>query len=240
MKELKILHLFPKRLSLYGEYGNAAVLKHLLEKQGRCVQIEEFESGSLSTAGYDLIYIGSGTEDQLMAANAILAEKREAVRESIGRGDLWLATGNAMTLFGTEILRKGKAVPAVGAFAYRTELNEQKRFMGDVLTTADNPFGTELVGFINTSSVYSGIENPMGEIVLNPGLGNDKKSASEGIVSNRFFGTQLVGPFVVKNPAAAKLLLENMTGEPAEIGESNNLSLAYAAAVQELRKRSGR
>ena len=27
MKEIKILHLFPRLLSLYGEYGNVAVLE---------------------------------------------------------------------------------------------------------------------------------------------------------------------------------------------------------------------
>ena len=32
MKEIKILHLFPKLLSLYGEYGNMAVLRSTLEE----------------------------------------------------------------------------------------------------------------------------------------------------------------------------------------------------------------
>ena len=33
MKEIKILHLLPKLLSLYGEYGNVAVFANELRKQ---------------------------------------------------------------------------------------------------------------------------------------------------------------------------------------------------------------
>ena len=39
MKEIRILHLFPKRLSLYGEYGNVAVLARTLESLGNKVEI---------------------------------------------------------------------------------------------------------------------------------------------------------------------------------------------------------
>ena len=34
MKEIKILHLLPKLLSLYGEYGNVAVFANELRKAG--------------------------------------------------------------------------------------------------------------------------------------------------------------------------------------------------------------
>ena len=46
MKELKILHLFPKLLSVYGEYGNVAVLKATLEQRGCTVTVTACEDGN--------------------------------------------------------------------------------------------------------------------------------------------------------------------------------------------------
>ena len=38
MKEIRILHLFPKRLSLYGEYGNLSILKKVLTDGAGCAE----------------------------------------------------------------------------------------------------------------------------------------------------------------------------------------------------------
>ena len=43
MKEIKILHLFPRLLSLYGEYGNIAVLRRTLEENGYTVDVDGYE-----------------------------------------------------------------------------------------------------------------------------------------------------------------------------------------------------
>ncbi len=51
MNEIKILHLFPKLLSLYGEYGNVAVLRRTLEQNGYDVQVDHYEDGPLNLEG---------------------------------------------------------------------------------------------------------------------------------------------------------------------------------------------
>ena len=66
MKEIKILHLFPKLLSLYGEYGNVAVLRRALADAGWTVTVDRYETGALDLDGYAFIYIGAGTEDNLL------------------------------------------------------------------------------------------------------------------------------------------------------------------------------
>ena len=238
MKEIRILHLFPDLLSLYGEYGNVAVLSKLLTDRGYNVHVDRYEDGELSLEDYDLIYIGSGTEDHLMAANKRLEAFRDRIRESAARGDLWLATGNAMCLFGKTITRKGEKYAAAGVFAYETTIDETKRFMGDVLTTAENPYGAELVGFINTSCVYEGIEKPAAKLVLNAKLGNDKETDGEGFCEGGFWATQLIGPFAVKNPAVTEAILSKMTGVKATLPDDSYLMLAYQAALKELRARA--
>jgi len=178
MKEVKILHLFPKLLSLYGEYGNIAVLKAAL---GNCT-VTECEDGNADFENYDFIYIGSGTEDNLMVALERLLPHAERIAASV-RKSIWLATGNALALFGKTLAGK----PALGIFGYET-LIDDKRYLGDVLTEGS----PETLGFINTSCRYQGIENSLLQLVLNKNLGNDKQSSAEGIREGNFFGTQLI------------------------------------------------
>jgi len=223
MKEVKILHLFPKLLSLYGEYGNIAVLKAAL---GNCT-VTECEDGNADFENYDFIYIGSGTEDNLMVALERLLPHAERIAASV-RKSIWLATGNALALFGKTLAGK----PALGIFGYET-LIDDKRYLGDVLTEGS----PETLGFINTSCRYQGIENSLLQLVLNKNLGNDKQSSAEGIREGNFFGTQLIGPFLAKNPHYLAQMVTLLTGEsytPEGYG-----CKAYAVAVAQLRKRAG-
>ncbi len=228
MKEIKILHLFPRLMSLYGEYGNVAILKNALEGLGHAVTVTELEQGTPSFDGFDFIYAGSGTEDNLMVALERLAPYAEAVKNSIASAH-WLATGNAMALFGKSITRGESKSNALGVFDYDTLVVDGKRFLGDVLTQ------DRTLGFINTACVYTGIEAPVHQLVLNPQLGNDKKSAAEGIRAGNFTGTQLIGPYLVKNPHCLGALVEQLTDAPYAPGGYG--VQAYEVACKELSAR---
>ena len=227
MKEIKILHLFPRLLSLYGEYGNIAVLKAALEEKNCTVTVTECEDGSAQYENYDFIYIGSGTEDNLVIALQRLLPNKESVAAAI-RNKIWLATGNAMALFGKCLA--GNA--ALGIFGYESCIDD-KRYLGDVLTEDGS------VGFINTSCRYEGIEDPMLQLVLNKNLGNDKVFAAEGIQKDNFFGTQLIGPFLAKNPHCLAKMVSLLTGESYTPDPNGYGCKAYAVAVSQLRKRAG-
>ena len=235
MKEIKILHLFPRLLSLYGEYGNVAVLEKFLKEAGHSVTVTGWEKGGLDLTGYDFIYVGSGTEDNLLEAVKRLAPHAAAIAASIQGGQQWLATGSAMTLFGRTITRKGTETAALGCFDYATELNEQKRFLGDAVTAP--LFGAPCIGFINNSCIYRGMDAPLLELVLNPQLGNDKASNQDGLIVNHFRGTQLIGPVLVKNPHFLTAVMEALTGSPVTLGEDTNIVKAYKISVAELQAR---
>ena len=232
MKEIKILHLFPRLLSLYGEYGNVAMLKAVLEENGCAVAVTQCEDASADFGAYDFIYVGSGTEDNLMVALNRLVPHAAGVKESIESGKVWLATGNAMTIFGKTLTWKEEQ-PAVGVFDYATTIDDSKRFLGDVIT-ADEP---ATLGFINTSCIYKGIENPLLTLYLNKELGNDKVTAFDGIREKNFFGTQLIGPFLVKNPHYMEMVCSLLTGEEVTVDQSSNMAKAYAVALKELKAR---
>lgn len=235
MKEIKILHLFPRLLSLYGEYGNVAVLEKVLKEAGHSVTVTGWEMGELDLTGFDFIYVGSGTEDNLLEAVKRLAPHAEKIAASIEGGQNWLATGNAMTLFGKTIIRKGVAFNGLGCFGYTTELNEQKRFLGDVVTQP--AFGDTCIGFINNSCIFRGMENPLLELILNPQLGSDKASAMDGMTEKNFRGTQLIGPVLVKNPHFLSRVVEELTGTAPDLGEESNIVKAYKISVAELKAR---
>ena len=197
MKDIRILHIFPELLSLYGEYGNISVLRHFLEKNGCTVHCDSFENGTLSTDGYDLIYIGSGTEANIREAIKRLMPHKDTLQNAINNGQLFLATGNSMAVFGKSITKEKEETPALGIFSFTTEESE-KRFIGDVLTK--ELFGGKVIGFVNTSFVYNGITSPLFELILNKELGNDKNTPYDGFTEKNFHATQLTGPLTVKNP----------------------------------------
>ena len=77
------------------------------------------------------------------------------------------------------------------------------------------------------------------ELLLNKDLGNDKISPAEGVRENNFFGTQLIGPFLVKNPHYMELVCALLTGSGIKIDADSYLAKAYAVSCKELRNRAG-
>lgn len=226
MKEIKILHLLPHMLSLYGEYGNVAILRKTLEDLGHKVTVDHWNGGEMDTT-YDFFYIGSGTEDNIRKATELLLPHREAISASMESGAAWLVTGNAMALFS----RQG-----IDLLPYDHEITD-KRFMGDVLT--QESFGKPMVGYVNTSCVFQGIETSLTVIAYGKNLDNDKSgSGSEGIRHKNLFGTQLIGPVLVKNPHFLAHVVELLTGEAYSPDPESNLCKAYAVTYGELSKRA--
>ena len=143
-----------------------------------------------------------------------------------------VAPSTEMTLFGKTLTRKEEQ-PAVGVFDYATTIDDSKRFLGDVIT-ADEP---ATLGFINTSCIYKGIESPLLTLYLNKELGNDKVTAFDGIREKNFFGTQLIGPFLVKNPHYMEKVCSLLTGEEVTVDKDSNMAKAYEVALKELKAR---
>lgn len=228
MKEIRILHLMPKLLSLYGEYGNVSILRNVLADHGYHVSVEEWETGNLDLNGYDLIYIGSGTEDNLKEAVRRLTPYADQIRESVDADRRWLATGNAMSIFSSS---------ALNTLPFDCVTDPEKRFMGDVIT--EDAFGGPLVGYVNTSCKFEGITAPLFSLRFGGHLGNDKGSTNaEGIRYREFLGTQLIGPVLVKNPHFLEELAGRIAGCKITVSNDSYLKKAYAVTLSELEKRA--
>lgn len=235
MKEIRILHLFPKRLSLYGEYGNVAVLARTLETLGNKVEVLSYEEGELSFENVDMVYVGAGTEEAVWEANRILQPHKATVQKAISDGISFLATGNAMALFGGELTLDGEKTVALEAFSYNTEMTSKKRYLADAM--GKDPDGNLYVGFINTGCVYTGTDRPVMELLLGKKLGNNKANPAEGYQNGSFFGTQMIGPVLTKNPHLLGAFVKVLTGEEYIPDPDSNLLKAYEIAKQELLNR---
>ena len=235
MKEIKILHLYSRLLSLYGEYGNADYLAKVLTDNGHAVTVDKAESIPADLSGYDLVYTGAGTEADVMVAAEDI--KKGGAADYIAKGGLWLATGNSMALLGGEIKYGTLTAKGLGAVNFATKMSRDKRWLGDALTDDSNLFGGQIIGYVNSSSVYEGIEDSLLNFVLGAGLGNDKVGGGDGFAYKGVIATQLTGPLLVKNPAALKFFYEKLTGEAIEIEADHPQQMAYDNALKQLSAR---
>ena len=207
--ELKLLHLYPDCMSLYGEYANAAVLKRHLEALGVSVAVEQVtldETPDFSDA--DFIYMGAGTERTQKAVLTALEGKGPELKAALDRGAVVLFTGSAMETLGASVTdAAGRVWPGLGLAEFVT-VETDKRSPEDVIahsTLWDSP----AVGFMNKCSVTRGVTSPLfGRLSL--GFGNEAENGAEGYVSGNLFATHITGPVLVKNPDFTDLLLRRV------------------------------
>src|SRR2546428_2341075 len=84
--DLRICHLYPDLLNLYGDRGNLMALVHRAQWRGIDVRVEESRLGASPAPGaHDLYFMGGGEDRQQHLAAADLRErKREALADAAG------------------------------------------------------------------------------------------------------------------------------------------------------------
>lgn len=237
---IKLLHLYPQAMSLYGEYANLTLLSRYLTWRGAQVEIQTVDCDNAPDfAGADLIYMGAGTERTQKAALGWLTPYRDALKEAAEHA-LVLFTGNAMELLGKSVTdRTGKVYEALGFGDFAT-VETDKRVPHDAIART-NLFPEPVVGFVNKCSTTSGVEEPLFE-VMTMGMGNGQKGGAEGFRRGNVVGTHITGPVLVKNPAflawVAERILANR-GETLPLPEDKpdwliHAEQAYQVTLEEL------
>lgn len=231
MKTVKILHLLPNLLNLYGEYANLTVLKYYLECNGYQTEIVPWENGEFDITGYDLVYIGSGTEENMLLALERLLPYKEVLCEAINNNVRLLATGNSMILFGSLVKTKNAELTALNIFDYSARESDE-RYSGDVITKDST--GKLCVGYINTSFTICCTEADEYELLLHP-FGENTPCFC-GARKNNLFAVALTGPYLVKNPHILEGYLEAITGEKLIIPQDSNIKKAYEFTLHSLKE----
>lgn len=240
--ELKILHLYPDCMSLYGEYANVAVLRRHLEAMGVSVTVDtalfedepDFEHA-------DFIYMGAGTERTQKAALTALLPHKAALKGAVDRGAVVLFTGNAMETLGISVVdAAGKTWPGLRLADFAT-VETDRRAPEDVV--AHTPLWEgPVVGFMNKCSVTEDATPLFDRLSL--GFGNEEEKGPEGYASGNVFATHITGPVLVKNPAFLDFLTRRLFecrgwDLPEELPPLPHQREAYAVTLSELQKRIG-
>lgn len=196
--ELKICHLYPDIMNLYGDSGNLICIEKRLAWRDIGCSISPVSLGdSVDFSDFDLVFIGSGREEeQRIVAPDLLATKAESLRAAAGDGVAILAIGGGFELLGHYLdCADGSRLPLAGVLDMHC-IAGSVRHTGNYMFTTD--FG-DVVAFENHSGcahLDAGLE-PLGKVVS--GFGN-KGNGCEGARWKNVFGSYGHGPLLPKNP----------------------------------------
>lgn len=140
---MKIAYLYYDFLNLYGESGNIKIISNILKYNKIKHEILYLSlDDKLEFDKYDLVYIGSGTEDNLLIALKHLSKYKNDIKKYIEDNKFMLVTGNSVDMFGKKI----EETKALNIFEY--EVTKGKRKMEEV-------YYNKILGFINNNSYNS-------------------------------------------------------------------------------------
>ena len=208
--ELKICHLYPDVLNLYGDGGNIRCLTRRLAWRGIGSEVVKMPIGAGgSLADCDLIFIGGGQdfEQQVLLEDLHRGRDRELV-SAVEDGVCVLAICGGYQMLGSYYeTHDGRRCDFVGALDLYT-VGAKKRMIGNYMYRVGEELGGfTVVGFENHSGktrLGAGVE-ALGTVLA--GFGNNGEDGTEGAHYKNVFGTYSHGPLLPKNPDFADLLI---------------------------------
>lgn len=214
---IKIAHLYPDMLNLYGDRGNIIALTQRMNARGIEVQTDAITMGkSFNADDYDVLFIGGGQDfEQDVLLEDLKQGKDVQIQNAIESGKVMLAICGGYQMLGKYYKTyDGKMLEYMGALDFYTE-GKPERMIGNYAFKTKE--GIEIVGFENHSGrTYLGNSvEPLGTMIK--GYGNNGEDGTEGVRYKNTFGTYSHGPVLPKNPQFADLLiakaLENKYGK---------------------------
>lgn len=219
---LRLAHLYPTLMNLYGDRGNIIALRSRCAARDIDLVPDEIGLGErFDPAEYDLLFMGGGQDREQQRIGADLRSKGEAIREAVENDVPVLAVCGGYQLFGCSYQPGcGDEVEGLGIFDMRTVHpgDDAARCIGNLVADWN---GSRIVGFENHGGrTYLGPgAQPLAHVVA--GFGNNGEDGTEGARYRNAFGTYLHGSVLPKNPVLADTLvalaLERKYGEPVEL-----------------------
>lgn len=235
---VRIAHLYPDVMNIYGDRGNIIALRARGAARGITVDVAEVNVGDpFDPADFDLVVIGGGQDREQRRIADDLQEKGPALRDAVDDGLPALAVCGGFQMFGHRYVdHDGGIIPGIGIFDLETRHPGAlaDRCIGDIVIQTE--FG-EVVGFENHGGrtyLGHGLE-PLGKVRL--GFGNNADDGTEGARYKNAFGTYLHGSLLPKNPALADrlllLALQHRYGPVAELPQLDDKAeqAAHRAAI---------
>lgn len=214
MVELRICHMYPDLLNLYGDMGNIIALKMRSIWREIDVKITNLSlNDPFVPEDYDIVFLGGGQDyEQEIIVNDILNIKGTEIKNAVKNNKVFLCICGGYQLMGNFYKTwDEKEIELLGAINIHT-VAAKKRIIGDFVFTCDilktDNFDGKVVGFENHSGrtyLGDGVK-PLGQIVK--GGGNNGEDGFEGAIYNNVFCSYSHGSLLPKNPKLADHLIE--------------------------------
>jgi CobQ-like glutamine amidotransferase family enzyme len=237
-KALRLGHLYPLQMNIYGDRGNILCLQRRCRLRGIDLHVTALEVGeTLQPDAYDMLFMGGAQDREQRLVAADLASTKQGLREAVENGVVFLGVCGGYQLAG-HFYRgaEGEELRGAGVFdIYTLHPGAQaKRLIGNLAAEWE---GGSLAGFENHGGrTYLGAAaEPLARVLH--GYGNDGSSGFEGARYKNAFGSYVHGPILPKNPGFAdrliSLALERRYGDGTLQPLDDKLErLAHAAALQ--------
>lgn len=204
--EIKICHLYPDLLNVYGDIGNIRILKYRAEKRDIDVKIDNISIGDKLDSEYDIIFFGGGQDyEQSIVCDDLNILKKDYLKNYIENNGVFLSICGGYQLLGKYYTTPdGKKLPGLGILDIYTE-GGKKRFIGNTVIYNED-YDETYVGFENHSGrTYIGSLKPLGKVQA--GYGNNGEDGYEGCIYKNTFCTYFHGSLLSKNPEIADRLI---------------------------------
>lgn len=205
-RTLRVAHLYPELLNLYGDGGNILVLRKRLEWRGIGCEVREVHIDDRpSFSDVDIVFIGGGSDrEQRIVCEHLLAERSE-LAAYVEDGGVLAAVCGGYQLLGHSYLMGDEKVEGLSLVDLYTDRGSP-RLIGNIAIES-RISAQPIVGYENhggRTHLGEGVE-PLGHVVH--GHGNDGESGYEGCLYKNIVGTYIHGPLLPKNPGVADYLI---------------------------------
>lgn len=233
-RPLRIVHLYPDALNLYGDGGNIASLRQRCEWRGIPVVVDQVRMGEeLDLTDADVVLLGGGADrDQLAVCKELLAQKEKLAAYVESDGAL-LAICGGYQLLGRFYMMGNTQVEGLGIIGAETRSGEGRLIHNVAI---DSPVAsTPIVGFENHGgrTYLDEGETPLGRPLV-AGTGNNEFSAGEGVLHKGVVGTYFHGPVLPKNPQVTDWLIAHALERRGISCELPALDDAYETAAHDV------
>lgn len=212
MKQLRIAHLYPKLLNIYGDYGNILTLVKRCEWRNIPVIVDDINIGD-DISGYDIYFMGGGQDLQQIEVSKEIQRHKNFLISERDRGAVFLGICGGYQLFGHYYQpHNGDRLEGISLLDAYTVAGI-KRFIGNVTVKTGLVEPPTLVGFENHSGLTYLQGNTTSIGVVEVGNGNNGQDKTEGAKYKNVFGTYMHGSFLPKNPHFADYLLGLALGD---------------------------
>ncbi len=206
--KIKILHLYPDLLNLYGDKGNIECLKKRLTWRGIDAEVVQYtcESTGFDLSDADIVFLGGGSDREQKIVCKRLLEHKTQLHDYVENGGALVAVCGGYQLLGKYYKLENETIEGLDILDIYT-VQGKKRLIGNIILEADF-LEQKIVGFENHGGrTYIGNHKPLGKVIY--GNGNSDGCGYEGVVYKNVVATYLHGPLFPKNPKLCDYVLTN-------------------------------